>query len=138
MVIQFYRAASAGDAGLAKKQAQAETFALGGKKRFEDHLFLLLGHALAGVGQGHLQAPVFELRDVEGYWSYWHGEKGYSGVAMLVAKSLTTVFPSCSHPGFDFEQRIDRNAAGHRNTTEIVAQKINDHQIFGTVLIRCP
>ena len=22
----------------------------------------------------------FELRDVEGYWSYWHGEKGYSGV----------------------------------------------------------
>ncbi|MEY4636550.1 MAG: hypothetical protein RJA55_2348 [Acidobacteriota bacterium] len=48
----------------------------------------------------------FELRDVEGYWSYWHGEKGYSGVAMLVAKSLTTVFPSCSHPGFDFEQRI--------------------------------
>ena len=22
----------------------------------------------------------FELRDVEDYWSYWHGEKGYSGV----------------------------------------------------------
>ena len=48
----------------------------------------------------------FELRDVEGYWSYWHGEKGYSGVAVLFAKSLTNVFPSCSHPGFDFEQRI--------------------------------
>jgi exodeoxyribonuclease III len=48
----------------------------------------------------------FELRDVEGYWSYWHGEKGYSGVALLVAKSLVGALPMCSHPGFDFEQRI--------------------------------
>ena len=22
----------------------------------------------------------FELRDIDSYWSYWHGEKGYSGV----------------------------------------------------------
>jgi exodeoxyribonuclease-3 len=48
----------------------------------------------------------FELRDVEGYWSYWHGEKGYSGVAVLVAKSLIGAMPLCAHPGFDFEQRI--------------------------------
>ena len=48
----------------------------------------------------------FELRDVEGYWSYWHGEKGYSGVALLVAKTVVGMLPSCSHPGFDFEQRI--------------------------------
>jgi len=48
----------------------------------------------------------FELRDMEHYWSYWHGEKGYSGVAMLVAKSLVGALPTCSHPGFDFEQRI--------------------------------
>src|SRR5918992_258454 len=48
----------------------------------------------------------FELRDIEGYWSYWHGEKGYSGVAVLVAKSLIGALPLCSHPGFDFEQRI--------------------------------
>ena len=48
----------------------------------------------------------FELRDVEGYWSYWHGDKGYSGVALLVAKSLSGALPVCSHPGFDFEQRI--------------------------------
>ena len=48
----------------------------------------------------------FELRDVEGYWSYWHGEKGYSGVALLVAKSLVGALPMCSHPGFDFERRI--------------------------------
>ena len=28
----------------------------------------------------------FELRDVEGYWSYWHGGKGYSGVGLLVVE----------------------------------------------------
>jgi exodeoxyribonuclease-3 len=48
----------------------------------------------------------FELRDMEGYWSYWHGDKGYSGVALLVSKSLAGAMPVCSHPGFDFEQRI--------------------------------
>jgi exodeoxyribonuclease-3 len=48
----------------------------------------------------------FELRDLEHYWSYWHGEKGYSGVAVLIAKSLVGALPMCSHPGFDFEQRI--------------------------------
>jgi len=53
-----------------------------------------------------LDQLTFELRDVEGYWSYWHGEKGYSGVALLVSKSLVGALPVCSHPGFDFEQRI--------------------------------
>jgi exodeoxyribonuclease-3 len=48
----------------------------------------------------------FELRDVDHYWSYWHGDKGYSGVALLVAKSLAGALPMCSHPSFDFEQRI--------------------------------
>ncbi len=53
-----------------------------------------------------LDQLTFELRDIEGYWSYWHGDKGYSGVALLVAKSLSGALPVCSHPGFDFEQRI--------------------------------
>ena len=48
----------------------------------------------------------FELVDVEGYWSYWHGGKGYSGVGLLLAKSLVGALPACSHPGFDFEQRM--------------------------------
>ncbi len=48
----------------------------------------------------------FELRDVEGYWSYWHGEKGYSGVALLLSKALITAPPVTTHPDFDFEQRI--------------------------------
>ena len=53
-----------------------------------------------------LEQLPFELRDVEGYWSYWHGEKGYSGVALLVAKTLVNASPVCVHPEFDFEQRI--------------------------------
>ena len=53
-----------------------------------------------------LDQLTFELRDIEGYWSYWHGDKGYSGVAILVAKSLAGALPACSHPGFDFERRI--------------------------------
>jgi exodeoxyribonuclease-3 len=48
----------------------------------------------------------FELVDVEGYWSYWHGGKGYSGVALLLSKSLVGALPACTHPTFDFEQRI--------------------------------
>ena len=48
----------------------------------------------------------FELVDVEGYWSYWHGGKGYSGVGLLLSKSLVGALPACTHPAFDFEQRI--------------------------------
>ena len=48
----------------------------------------------------------FELRDIDGYWSYWHGDKGYSGVGLLISKALTGALPACSHPTFDFEQRI--------------------------------
>jgi len=48
----------------------------------------------------------FDLRDVDGYWSIWHGEKGYSGVAILVSRALAAAEPSVAHPAFDFEQRI--------------------------------
>lgn len=48
----------------------------------------------------------FELRDIEGYWSGWHGEKGYSGVGLLIAKTLAPTAPVYSHPDFDFEQRV--------------------------------
>jgi exodeoxyribonuclease III len=48
----------------------------------------------------------FELRDVEGYWSHWHGEKGYSGVALLVARDFDPDGPEVVHPDFDFEQRV--------------------------------
>jgi exodeoxyribonuclease III len=53
-----------------------------------------------------LDQLTFELRDVEGYWSHWHGGKGYSGVALLVSKSFAPAGPAVVHPVFDFEQRI--------------------------------
>jgi exodeoxyribonuclease-3 len=50
------------------------------------------------------QVPV-SLTGHDGYWSYWHGNKGYSGVAILVRKAVCPVRPVFSHPGFDVEQR---------------------------------
>ena len=34
------------------------------------------------------QLPVW-LCDMEGYWCYWHGVKGYSGVALHVSKQAS-------------------------------------------------
>jgi exodeoxyribonuclease-3 len=48
----------------------------------------------------------FHLRDIEGYWARWHGEKGYSGVGLLIAKALRPDPPEFVHPSFDFEQRV--------------------------------
>jgi exodeoxyribonuclease-3 len=46
------------------------------------------------------------LREMEGYWCYWHGFKGYSGVALLVRKSFCPARPDFVHPHFDMENRI--------------------------------
>jgi exodeoxyribonuclease-3 len=50
-----------------------------------------------------IPAPLLALPD---YWSYWHGFKGYSGVALLVRKSLVPERPEFFHPAFDMENRI--------------------------------
>jgi exodeoxyribonuclease III len=42
----------------------------------------------------------------DSYWSYWHGARGYSGVALLVRRDHWTVQPGFTHPAFDLEQRI--------------------------------
>ena len=42
----------------------------------------------------------------EGYWCYWHGGRGYSGVALLVRREFAPDKPEFSHPHFDLEQRI--------------------------------
>ncbi len=42
----------------------------------------------------------------DGYWCYWHGGRGYSGVALLVRRALCAAAPDFSHPHFDLEQRI--------------------------------
>lgn len=46
------------------------------------------------------------LCEMEGYWCYWHGGKGYSGVAIHVSKGLAPERPAFTHPSFDFEHRI--------------------------------
>jgi exodeoxyribonuclease-3 len=46
------------------------------------------------------------LRMIPDYWSCWHGAGGYSGVALLVHKSVSPAEPSWWHPSFDFEQRV--------------------------------
>ena len=46
------------------------------------------------------------LRELEGYWCYWHGGKGYSGVGLHVSKALAPERPGFFHPAFDYEHRI--------------------------------
>ncbi len=46
------------------------------------------------------------LCEMDGYWCYWHGGKGYSGVALHVRKQTCPERPVFSHPAFDFETRI--------------------------------
>ncbi len=46
------------------------------------------------------------LSQMEDYWSYWHGERAYSGVGFLIRRELTSAQPRFEHPEFDFETRI--------------------------------
>src|SRR6266566_786629 len=51
------------------------------------------------------QLPVW-LCELEGYWCYWHGGKGYSGVGLHVRKATFPDRPDFRHPEFDYEHRI--------------------------------
>jgi exodeoxyribonuclease-3 len=51
------------------------------------------------------QLPVW-LCELEGYWCYWHGSKGYSGVGLHVSKALAPERPAFEHPAFDYDNRI--------------------------------
>ena len=51
------------------------------------------------------QLPVW-LCELEGYWCYWHGTKGYSGVALHVSRRHAPERPRFEHPAFDYESRI--------------------------------
>ena len=52
------------------------------------------------------------LCEMAGYWCYWHGDKGYSGVALHVSKSVAPDRPLFAHPPFDYEHRIVTVAIG--------------------------
>ena len=51
------------------------------------------------------QLPVW-ICELEGYWCYWHGGKGYSGVGLHVRQSTFPDRPGFHHPEFDYEHRI--------------------------------
>jgi exodeoxyribonuclease III len=51
------------------------------------------------------QIPMM-LCEMEGYWCYWHGAKGYSGVGLHISKRLCPERPAFAHPAFDYESRI--------------------------------
>src|SRR5262245_2482000 len=46
------------------------------------------------------------LCEMQGYWCYWHGGPGYSGVGMHVSKAVAPERPAFTHPAFDHEHRI--------------------------------
>ena len=46
------------------------------------------------------------LCEMEGYWCYWHGGKGYSGVGLHVSRAVSPGRPTFFHPEFDYENRI--------------------------------
>jgi exodeoxyribonuclease-3 len=46
------------------------------------------------------------LGALPGYWGYWHGMKGYSGVSLHVRREYAPDEPRFLHPEFDAETRI--------------------------------
>jgi exodeoxyribonuclease-3 len=46
------------------------------------------------------------LARLEGHHFYWHGQKGYSGVALHVSQATFPRPPVYSHPEFDHESRV--------------------------------
>jgi len=50
-----------------------------------------------------LPEPVCNL---DGYWCYWHGAGGYSGVSLNLRRDTFPQEPVFSHPAFDRETRI--------------------------------
>jgi len=52
------------------------------------------------------------LCNLGGYWCYWHGHGGYSGVALHLRRETFPDEPVFSHPAFDHETRIVQAESG--------------------------
>jgi exodeoxyribonuclease-3 len=52
------------------------------------------------------------LCSLAGYWCYWHGASGYSGVGLHLRKDRFREEPAFAHPAFDHETRIVEATAG--------------------------
>ncbi len=64
------------------------------------------------------QLPVW-LHDIEGYWCHWHGDKGYSGVGLLIRKTFSPDRPAFRYPAFDFEHRIVTARTAHATVASV-------------------
>ncbi|HBL29366.1 MAG TPA: exodeoxyribonuclease III, partial [Acidobacteria bacterium] len=53
-----------------------------------------------------------DLLTLEGYWCFWHGAGGYSGVGLHLRRADFPEEPVFFHPGFDHETRIVAAALG--------------------------
>ena len=82
--------------GIRARQAQVQEFL---ERERPD--VVCLQEIKAGVDQ----LPVW-LSELDGYWCYWHGGKGYSGVGLHVRKDICPERPAFHHPDFDYEHRI--------------------------------
>jgi len=64
----------------------------------------------------HIPKVVCEL---PGYFCYWHGTKGYSGVALHIRKEWAPAPPGFVHPEFDHETRIVAAALGRLTVASV-------------------
>jgi exodeoxyribonuclease-3 len=64
------------------------------------------------------QLPVW-LCQLDGYWCYWHGGKGYSGVGLHVRKAAFPEQPDFQHPDFDYEHRIVTARIGYLTVASV-------------------
>jgi len=58
------------------------------------------------------QVPA-SLCEVEGYWCFWHGYKGYSGVGLHFRRASFPEKPAFFHPPFDLEARMVAGRIGN-------------------------
>ncbi len=59
------------------------------------------------------------LCSLAGYWCYWHGPKGYSGVSLHLRQATFPGRPRFSHPEFDHETRIVEAVLGDMRVASI-------------------
>ena len=57
------------------------------------------------------QVPA-QICNLNGYWCYWHGAGGYSGVGLHLRRETFPDEPKFTHPPFDHETRIVEAAIG--------------------------
>src|SRR6266850_1964524 len=78
----------------------------------------------------HVPVP---LCDLSGYWCFWHGHKGYSGVSLHLRKSTFPGRPRFIHPEFDHEKRDVHPKL--RKTDQIGTTPL-ERELFAKILAR--